>query len=52
VQTPRLLAGGEPVSPAEIADAAGLSPEQTAARLRSWPGVFWDEQDRVVASAA
>jgi alkylmercury lyase len=48
VHTLRLLARGEPVSAAQIADAAGVPTDQAEARLRSWPGVFWDEQDRVV----
>jgi alkylmercury lyase len=47
VQTVRLLARGEPVSPAGIADAAGVPAEQAHERLRSWPLVFWDDQDRV-----
>jgi alkylmercury lyase len=48
VQTLRLLARGEPVWPAEIAEAAAVSPEGTEETLRSWPGVFWDDQGRVV----
>jgi alkylmercury lyase len=48
VETFHLLARGEPVSPAEIAHAAGGSSEQVEERLRSWPYVFWDDQDRVV----
>ena len=48
VQTFRLLARGEPVSPAEIADAAGIPGELVEERLRSWPYVFWDDQKRVV----
>lgn len=48
VQTLRLLARGEPVSAAQIAQAAGVPTDQLEARLRSWPGVFWDDQDRVV----
>jgi alkylmercury lyase len=48
LQTFRLLAGGKPVSTAEIADAAGISSEKVEERLRPWPLVFWDKQDRIV----
>lgn len=48
VETFHLLARGEPVSPAEIAEAAGISSEQVEGRLRSWPLVFWNDEDRVV----
>ena len=48
VWTHRLLARGEPVSPAEIADAAGVPAERAEESLRSWPGVFWDDHKRVV----
>lgn len=49
VQTFRLLARGEPVSPAEVAAAAGVPTEQAEESLRSWPLAFWDDQDRVVS---
>ncbi|MGH8946219.1 MAG: organomercurial lyase [Acidimicrobiia bacterium] len=48
VQAYHLLAHGEPVSPAEIAEAAGVPRERVEERLRSWPLVLWDDQDRVV----
>ena len=48
VQTYRLLARGDPVSPAEIAHASGVPTEQAEEGLRSWPGVFWDDRGRVV----
>ncbi len=46
-ETFRRLARGEPVSPSEIADAAGLPPKTTEEILRSWPLTFWDDQDRI-----
>jgi hypothetical protein len=49
VQTLRLLARGKPVSPAEVADEAGVRPELAEESLRSWPLAFWDDHDRVVA---
>jgi alkylmercury lyase len=48
IQAYRLLARGEPVTPAQIADAAGVSRERTEELLRSWRLVLWDDQDRVV----
>lgn len=46
-QTFRLLARGEGASPAAIAEAADLPTREVEDRLRSWPGVFWDGDDRV-----
>jgi len=48
VQTLRLLARGEPVLPAEIARAAGVAPQRAEESLRSWPLVFWDDQDCII----
>lgn len=44
----RLLAEGKPVGPATIAERVGLSDEQVAATLGSWPGVYFDEEGRVI----
>jgi len=43
----RLLAAGEPVSIPAAAAAAGIPGPRAQAALRSWPAVFWDDQDRV-----
>ncbi len=43
-----LLAQGDPVSPAEIAVHAHEPEAVVLATLKGWPGVFWDDQDRVV----
>ncbi|HVR79959.1 MAG TPA: organomercurial lyase [Acidimicrobiia bacterium] len=43
-----LLAQGEPVSTAQIADVTGLATERVEERLRSWPLVLWDDQDDVI----
>jgi alkylmercury lyase len=48
VQTFRLVARGEPVSPAEIAQAAGVARQRAEESLHSWPLAFWDDQDRIV----
>ena len=48
MQTYHLLAKGEPVSAAQIAEAAGVNNERVERSLRSWPLVLWDDQDRVV----
>lgn len=48
VQTYHLLAQGEPISTAQIADAAGLAVDRIEESLRSWPLVLWDDQDRVI----
>lgn len=47
VVTYRLLARGEPLSPAQIAEVSGISQAKAEERLRSWPLVLWDAQDRV-----
>jgi hypothetical protein len=43
----RLLAAGEPVSIPAAAAAAGIPGPRAEAVLRSWPAVFWDDQDLV-----
>ncbi len=43
-----LLAQGDPVSPAEIAAHARQPEAVVVATLKSWPGVFWDDEGRVV----
>ncbi len=43
----RLLAGGQPASVPAAAAAAGIPESRAEAVLRSWPAVFWDDQDRV-----
>lgn len=48
VETYRLLGRGEAVTPAQIAEAAGVSPDRTQEVLRSWRLVLWDDQGRVV----
>lgn len=44
----RLLAGGAPVTLPAVAAAAGLPESSTEQVLRSWPGVFWNDQQRVI----
>lgn len=48
VETYRLLAAGEPVSLPAVAKSAGSSVDRVEESLRSWPLVFWDDQDQVV----
>jgi alkylmercury lyase len=43
-----LLAQGDPVTPAEIAAHAHQPEGVVVATLQGWPGVFWDDQGRVV----
>lgn len=43
----RLLAEGRPVPPAELATKVGLDEDRVQQKLRSWPGVFFDEQGRI-----
>lgn len=43
----RLLAAGEPVSPAQIADAAGVSVDQAEAALRAIDDIEWTADGRV-----
>ncbi len=43
-----LLAKGDPVTPGEIAAHAHEPEAVVAATLRGWPGVFWDDQGRVI----
>ena len=44
----RLMSTGEPVEPAAAANAAGAAVERVNERLGSWPGVYRDDQGRVV----
>jgi len=43
-----LLAAGNPVSVAAVAEAAALPAAEAESVLRSWPAVFRDDQDQVV----
>lgn len=43
-----LLAQGEPVSTAALAARASVLEAVVLAKLRAWPGIFWDDQARVV----
>ena len=43
-----LLAHGEPVTPAALAARAGVDEAVVTATLNGWPGVFWDDEGRVV----
>jgi hypothetical protein len=46
-----LLAQGDPITPAQIADHALVSEEVVLATLKGWPGgVFWDDEGRVIGS--
>lgn len=44
----RLMSSGEPVEPAEVALASGTPMAQVNERLDSWPGVYRNNQGRVV----
>ena len=44
----RLVAGGAPAGIPAAAAAAGITDSSAAQVLRSWPAVFWDDQDRVI----
>ncbi len=43
-----LLAQGEPVSTAALAAQASVPEAVVLAKLRTWPGIFWDDEGRVV----
>ncbi len=43
-----LLAQGDPVTPAEIGTHALVPEAVVLATLKGWPGVFWDDEARVV----
>src|SRR5258707_2478852 len=43
----RILADGAPVPLPAVAGASGLAEPDARQMLRSWPAVFWDDQDRV-----
>ncbi|MCZ6470249.1 MAG: organomercurial lyase, partial [Gammaproteobacteria bacterium] len=45
----QLLAEGEPVSFSRLSKALGLSTDVANETLGQWPGVFYDESDRIVA---
>lgn len=45
----QLLAEGEPVSYARLSKALGQSTDVAKETLAQWPGVFYDESDRIVA---
>ncbi len=45
----QLLAEGEPVSSSRLSKALGLSTDVANETLGQWPGVFYDESDRIVA---
>src|SRR5439155_22831980 len=47
----RLLALGDPVSPASVAERVGVPESRIVAALDRWPGVFRDEQGRVIGYA-
>ena len=44
----RLMAEGAPVSPAMVAERINLSSGHVGQMLQDWPGVFYDEQERVI----
>ena len=44
----RLMGSGEPVEPASVAQMASATAERVDERLGSWPGVYRDQQGRVV----
>lgn len=44
----RLLAEGEPVSEARLAERAGLARDEVAAALGEWPGVYRDDAGAIV----
>ncbi|MBI3606911.1 MAG: alkylmercury lyase [Nitrospirae bacterium] len=48
LQLYRLLAQGSPVSPEQLAARLALPPELVLQTLRRWPGVFYDERERVI----
>jgi len=43
-----MLAHGDPITTAEVADHAQEPGALVVATLKGWPGVFWDDQGRVV----
>jgi hypothetical protein len=43
-----LLAQGDPVTPSEIAAHAHEPEAVVGSTLKGWPGVFWDDQGRLV----
>ncbi len=45
----RLLAGGQPVDAATLASRSSLQPEHVGEALNRWPGLFADEDDRIIA---
>jgi alkylmercury lyase len=47
-QIHRHMSSGEPVDPAVVANAVGVPVDRVEEKLNSWPGVFRDDQGRVV----
>src|ERR671936_698415 len=47
----RLLAQGEPVSPARLAERVGWTEARVFQELHRWPGVYWDDTGRVIGYA-
>ncbi len=48
VKVYRLLAEGRPVSVKEIATALDLPEDHVTAILKGWPGVYYDDEERIV----
>ncbi|MGH7253764.1 MAG: organomercurial lyase, partial [Nitrospiraceae bacterium] len=48
VQIYRLLAEGRPVSVKEIAAALDLPEDYVTTILKGWPGVFYDDEERII----
>ncbi len=44
----RELERGAPVSPSSLADRAGMPADKAVRQLRSWPGVYYDGEERVI----
>jgi alkylmercury lyase len=44
----RLMSNGDPVDPADVAEAVGVPVDRVELKLNSWPGVYRDGEGRVV----
>ena len=44
----RAMLAGKPTEISTIADAAGWDPDEAAAQFGEWPGVFFDDDNRVI----
>jgi Helix-turn-helix domain of alkylmercury lyase len=44
----RLMSNGDPVDPADVAEAVGVPIDRVELKLNSWPGVYRDGEGRVV----